>query len=417
MKYPDLASWLAYLEQQHPIEIELGLQRIGEVAKRLALDFSHASVVTVAGTNGKGSFVASLNALLLSHQQQVACYTSPHLMQFNERIVINNEMVSDADLIQAFERVEQAKQGTSLSYFEFITLAALLIFSEAKQLDVVILEVGLGGRLDAVNILDPDLAIITSIGLDHQDYLGDTREAIAAEKAGIVREQTPLISAEADLLNLLPELEQGRELQLIGRDFSVQTEAERWRFQNESHQLEGLYDNGLSLHSQAAAIIAAERLLETFDAERVANVYSGLHLPGRFQKLRNKDGIDIVLDVAHNPQAAALLKQRLAKMPLPQGAKRIAVFNILADKNAKDVIETLKEDMTAWFIGELDHPRASRVEDLLELLQEQNIALVSTSKNLRQAYSRALSMTQTGDQIIIFGSFFVVADLLPRVLR
>lgn len=417
MKHPDLASWLTYLEQQHPVEIELGLQRIGDVAKRLDLDFSHAKVVTVAGTNGKGSFVASLNALLLAHEQQVACYTSPHLLQFNERIVINNEMVSDADLIHAFERVEQAKQSTSLSYFEFTTLAALLLFSEAKQLDVVILEVGLGGRLDAVNIVDPDLAIITSIGLDHQDYLGDTREAIAAEKAGIMREQAPLIVAEADFLELLPELAQKNDMQLIGRDFSALSEAGQWCFKNSTYQIEGLLDNGLSLSSQAAAIVAADYLLEAFNTDVITNTYSTLHLPGRFQKLRTKEGIDIVLDVAHNPQAASLLKQRLGNMPLPQGAKRIAIFNILADKNAKEVIEILKDDMTAWFLGELDHPRASSVESLLELLREQNIAMISTSKNLRQAYSRALSMTQAGDQIIIFGSFFVVADLLPRVLR
>lgn len=417
MKHPDLASWLSYLEQQHPVEIDLGLQRINEVANRLELDFSHARVVTVAGTNGKGSFVASLNALLRAQGQSVACYTSPHLMQFNERIILDDVMVSDETLMQAFERVEQAKQGVSLSYFEFTTLSALLLFSQAKHLNTIILEVGLGGRLDAVNIIAADLAIITSIGLDHQDYLGDTREAIAAEKAGILREHTPLIAAEADLLSLLPNVAEDRELWLIGRDFTVQTQGEEWRFQQADKAIDKLHDHGLSLNSQAAAIVAAHYLLENFDLHSVAKVYADLSLPGRFQKLVNKDDVTIVLDVAHNPQAAALLKQRLAVMPLPTGAKRIAVFNILADKDAKTVIEILKDDMTAWFLGELDHPRASSVEILVEQLREQNIPMISTSKNLRQAYSRALSMCQAGDQIIIFGSFFVVADLLPRVSR
>lgn len=417
MKHPDLASWLSYLEQQHPVEIELGLQRITEVAERLKLDFSHCQVVTVAGTNGKGSFIASLNALLMAAGQQVGCYTSPHLLQFNERIVINNEMVSDADLMQAFEQVEQAKQGVSLSYFEFTTLAALLLFAEAKQLNTLLLEVGLGGRLDAVNIVEPDLAVITSIGLDHQDYLGDTRAAIAAEKAGILRAQTALISAEADLLELLPTVEDNRQLHLIGRDFSVQQEAKHWRFESAALQVDELSDNGLSLPSQAAAIVAANQLLANFSAESVAATWSELSLPGRFQTLQSKEGIDIVLDVAHNPQAAKLLKQRLAHMPLPAGAKRIAIFTMLADKNASAVIEILKDDITAWFVGELNHPRARSVESMVELLREQNIAMISTSKNLRQAYSRAVSMSQAGDQIIIFGSFFVVADLLPRVSR
>lgn len=417
MKHPDLASWLSYLEQQHPVEIDLGLQRINEVASRLELDFSHAKVVTVAGTNGKGSFVASLNALLRAQGQSVACYTSPHLMRFNERIVLDDLMVSDEALMQTFELVEQAKQGVSLSYFEFTTLSALLLFSQAKHLDTIILEVGLGGRLDAVNIVAADLAIITSIGLDHQDYLGDTREAIAAEKAGILREHTPLIAAEADLLALLPNLAVGRELQLIDRDFAVQTHGAEWEARLADKRIGGLQDRGLSLDSQAAAIVAASYLLESFDVHSVAKVYADLSLPGRFQKLESKEGVTIVLDVAHNPQAAALLKRRLAVMPLPAGAKRIAIFNILADKDAEAVIETLKDDMTAWFLGELEHPRASAVEGLVELLRAQNIPMISTSKNLRQAYSRALSMCQAGDQIVIFGSFFVVADLLPRVTR
>lgn len=416
MKYNSLAEWLSYLEQQHPLEIELGLERITQVANRLHWDFSQQQIVTVAGTNGKGSFVASLNAILRAHGKQVGCYTSPHISVFNERVVINDEMVSDAALMQAFEKVEQAKQGVSLSYFEFTTLAALQVFAQQDHLEVIILEVGLGGRLDAVNIIEPNLAVITSIALDHQDYLGDTLEAIAAEKAGILREDTPVILAQENIPNLLPPIESGRFVQLIQRDFFVEQTGREWRYKDAQYQLD-LNDNGLSLASQAAAIVAANQLLKPLQIDNVKNSLQQLFLPGRFQTHKNAAGIDFVLDVAHNPQAAELLKQRLSLMPLPAGAKRIAIFNMLADKNAASVIEILKDDMTAWFLGELDHPRARSAEELAAVLREQGCQMISTSKNLRQALSRALSMCQEGDQIVIFGSFFVVADLLARVTR
>jgi dihydrofolate synthase / folylpolyglutamate synthase len=418
MNDKSLADWLAHLETQHPITIDLGLDRITQVAQGLQLERQTAKVITVAGTNGKGSFIASLDALLRAHGKQVACYTSPHLIQFNERIVVNGEQASDEQLVQAFQQVEAARQNISLSYFEFTTLAALLIFAQA-DLDFILLEVGLGGRLDAVNILAPDLAVITSIGLDHQEYLGDTRELIAKEKAGILREATPLISAEADLLELLPSLNNGqRAIDLIQRDFTVQNQAATWQLSYGDKQFHHLPDNGLSINSQAAAIVACYQLLaEQTSQSLIEQVLQSLHLPGRFQKVVREDGVQIVLDVAHNPQAAQLLHQRLQAMPLPAGGKRIAVFHALQDKDRETIMRILKDDMGAWFLGELDHPRASKIEDLVAILQAQGCHMISTSKNMRQALSRALSMCKAGDQIIAFGSFFVVAELLPRVTR
>lgn len=420
MTMQSLNDWLQRLEQQHPVTIDLGLERVAEVAKLLAVgQHATAKIITVAGTNGKGSFVASTAAILEKHGYRVACYTSPHLLRFNERVVINGQAVDDATLVQAFERIENARGDISLSYFEFTTLTALVIFAD-QPLDYIILEVGLGGRLDAVNIVDADLAIITSIALDHQDYLGDTRELIAAEKAGILRDKTPLISAEADLLQLLPTVAEGREIALIGRDFSVEesADAKHWHYANATLTLNNLADNGLSIHSQAAAIMACQWLLaDQLEQQRVEQALQQVQLAGRFQQIVRDDGIHIVLDVAHNPQAANLLRHRLQTIPLAPGKKRIAVFHALEDKAIAEIIDILKDDMTAWFIGGLNHPRASKVENLDKLLREAGCHMISTNKNMRQALSRALSMCQEGDQIIAFGSFFVVADLLTRVNR
>lgn len=415
-----LADWLQRLEQQHPVSIDLGLERVGKVAQRLALGHhATAKVITVAGTNGKGSFVASLAAILQQHGCRVGCYTSPHLLHFNERVVIDGKAVDDAVLIDAFERIDAARKDISLSYFEFTTLAGLFVFA-AHTLDYIILEVGLGGRLDAVNIIDADLAVITSIGLDHQQYLGDTRECIAAEKAGILRATTPLISAEADLLQLLPAVEDHRKMALIGRDFSLQEadDGKHWHFSSPSLAIQHLVDNGLSIHSQAAAIIACQWLLaEKVQSQAIEAALHAVQLAGRFQQIQREDGIHVVLDVAHNPQAAALLHHRLQTLPLAKGRKRIAVFHALEDKAIAEIIALLKDDMTAWFIGGLHHPRASQVEDLDNLLRQAGCTMISTNKNIRQAFSRALSLCQAGDQIIAFGSFFVVAELLTRVNR
>lgn len=417
MSEKNLAQWLSYLEQLHPQSIDLGLQRVAEVGKRLALLTPTAKVITVAGTNGKGSFVASLAAILRSHDKNIGAYTSPHLLRFNERIMLNQQEVDDGQIVHAFEQIEQARAEISLSYFEYTTLAALFIFAQ-QDLDYILLEVGLGGRLDAVNIVDADIAVITSIALDHQYYLGDTREKIAFEKAGILREHTPLISAEADLLTLLPALETNRACALLGRDFLVTQKDNTWQFQDKNYSLDALKDKGVSVPSAAAAIVCAEQLLaQTLDINKVVHALNDVTLAGRFQRIEREDGITVFLDVAHNPHAAQLLHRHLAQAPLAQGAKRIAVFHCLHDKDIAGVVAAVNDDMMGWMLGGLDHPRASDVLQLDSIIRAQGCNMISHSKNMRQAFSRALSLCRPGDQIVAFGSFFVVADLLPRVHR
>lgn len=418
MKFETLPAWLEWLEQQHPKSIDLGLERVSQVAERLCLTTPRPHVITVAGTNGKGSFVATLDALLRVQGLRVGCYTSPHFLHFNERIRINGIDVDDARLLQAFAAVNDALQGISLTYFEFTTLAALWCFQQT-ELDYLILEVGLGGRLDAVNIIQPDWAVITSIGLDHQDYLGDTLDAIATEKCGILREDTPLICAEPTPPAVLQQVIAVHTALVIGRDFELTSSGHQWQLEDTAHNLRygELADNGLSLPSQAAAVVLANRLLpEPLPQSVVQQVLAELTLTGRFQHI-NDDGVDIFLDVAHNPQAATMLHQRLQAWPLAEGNKRLAVFNIARDKDAAEVIRLLKADFAAWFLFTIDNPRLYNPTDLAATVHQQGINMISVSKNARQALARARSMCNPSDQIVIFGSFFVVAELLPRFQR
>ena len=332
MKFTLLADWLAWLELQHPKEIDLGLERIRCVAERLNLDFSASTVVSVAGTNGKGSFVAAAQALLRANGLNVGAYTSPHFLRFNERIEINGCFVEDSTLIEAFESVYQALGSVSLSYFEFTTLAALSIFQQ-RAVDYIILEVGLGGRLDAVNIVDADIAVITSIGLDHQDYLGDNLNSIAIEKAGIFRAEKPVICAEINPPQSLVDLLQRQPHVQIGEAFSITERAADWTLHSQINNCEmpSIAFNGLSQPSQAAAIMLVNGLLDlAMSAADVSSCLNQLSLPGRFQTFED-DGVTIVLDVAHNIQSVSLLKRRLEAMKKPENAKCVAVFNMMAD--------------------------------------------------------------------------------------
>lgn len=417
MQPQTLSEWLQRIEQQHGQGIDLGLTRIARVAGRLGLDLTPpATVVTVAGTNGKGSFVSALSALLAAHGLSVACYTSPHLERFNERIVINGTEADDSSIVEAFRLVEAARQSEQLTYFEFTTLAALLLLTRAP-VDVLLLEIGLGGRLDAVNIIEPDMAVITSIDLDHQDWLGDNRTQIAAEKAGILREKTPLYCAVADLLHMLPQVDNGRELVIKGRDFNVDYDGRRWLLQGAAAQImnEPLADNGLSPDSQALALLVAARLLPALDSGLAWTTLERLVLPGRFQHFTGHNGVTVIADVAHNVQAARLLHSRLQALP-PQG-RRVAVMHLLADKDADGIAAILAADFDGWFVGGLDHPRATDCTTLAETVSRHSKAPVSISKNMRQALARALSSCRAGDQIVVFGSFFVVAELLPGLKR
>jgi dihydrofolate synthase/folylpolyglutamate synthase len=419
VRFTTLDAWLNYLEQQHPKSIDLGLERVQSVASRLVISGFNAAVVTVAGTNGKGSFVRSLECLLSDAGLKVASYTSPHILRFNERIAINQTPVSDEQLLTAFAAVDAALEDTSLTYFEFTTLAAFVLFKQQEQnLDVIILEIGLGGRLDAVNIIAPDWAVLSSIAMDHQDFLGDSLDGIAKEKLGILREDTPLVSVlEGEALSL-PSVQaalRNRKVLQLGQDFTLELKGRCWSLSIGESHYQQLPDNGLSIKSQAAAVVLANQLLDKpLSPEQVARSFTDIQLPGRFQHFQ-AEGVDYFLDVAHNPEAVALLCQRLQAFPLADGAKRLAVFTLFNNKDADAVIGLMKAEFNAWFLAESDNNRVTEARVLAEKIHQQGIHMISVSKNLKQAFARVRMLAEAGDQVVLFGSFEIAAELLSKL--
>ncbi|MDY0022478.1 bifunctional tetrahydrofolate synthase/dihydrofolate synthase, partial [Arenimonas caeni] len=365
-----LAQWLDYQQQVHPKSIDMGLERVGEVAKRLGVGKPARHVVTVGGTNGKGSTVAFLEAIARAAGLRTGAYTSPHLLRYNERVRIDGAEAADAALVAAFERIEAARGDVPLTFFEFGTLAALLLF-EAADLDLAILEVGLGGRLDATNIVDPDCAVITTVDLDHQDYLGEDREAIGAEKAGILRAGKPCVLAEKD-----PPSSVLRRAYAIGAfairghsDYLVDVLGAGWRWREPGYEIE-LPDPAMAAPAQrdnAAAAIAALRALDlpVPDAAIREGVASA-RAPGRLQVLAGEP--ETVLDVAHNPQGARQLAAWLQGNPRPT----VAVFSALADKDLGGVCEALAPWLQAWHLGPITDagPRGLPVDELARRLGE-----------------------------------------------
>lgn len=413
-----LAGWLQRLEQLHPAPMALGLDRIGQVYARMNLDFSGTTVITVAGTNGKGSVVTLLQNILLSAGHRVGAYTSPHLQRYNERICVNAEPLSDTAIVESFEAVERFRENVALTYFEFGTLAALQHFSNLS-LNYLILEVGLGGRLDAVNIVEPALTIVTSIALDHQAWLGNDREAIGWEKAGIFRPGIPVVCGDAEppasLLQHASEL--GSPLFVYGRDFSLERiESELvWRgrsLQGEPRELHSGQPTVL-LHSNIATALQAVALLPDVGDWDDAALSSSV--AGR-QELIQFDGIEIVLDVSHNPAATRALAAYLSRMP--SVTRCCALFAVMADKDITAMVAELKPCFDAWFLGDLsDNPRAIPARDLAPLLHGQGIHMISVSKNMRQAFARAVSLLEPGQRLVVFGSVFTVAEIKTIIER
>lgn len=432
MRFASLNDWLAWLETCHPQAIDLGLERIAAVASRMNLGASGSrqiakKIITVGGTNGKGSCVATLEALFMSLGLAVGAYTSPHLLRYNERVRVGGSEVADAQLCDAFVAVDAARGDTSLTYFEFGTLAAFDVFARA-DLDVAILEVGLGGRLDAVNLLAPDVAVITSIDLDHTDWLGDTREAIAREKAGILREGICCVCGEDDppasLLKVMAELH--TRSFMSGDAFAFGSDDDGFFFRGRvldgsRVQASALPLPALPWPSVAMALQAALLLPELVeprwihDHDLLVRVLSNLRLAGRCQSF-DADGVEIIVDVAHNPAGARYLCRHLQARPAT--GRTLAVFTMLADKDLDASIDAMKALVTAWFVAELPGvARARPARDVADALFRHGIHMISVSKNLRQALGRARMLAQPGDRIVIFGSFHVAAELLPRVMK
>jgi len=413
-----LAEWLEYIERIHPKSIQLGLDRAAKVREAMDLS-SQAAIFTVAGTNGKGSTCAMLEAVLLAAGYRVALYTSPHLLHYNERIRIGGAFASDSELCAAFESVEAARGHTTLTYFEFGTLAAWQIFAK-KPLDAVILEVGLGGRLDAVNVFDCDCAILTGVAIDHTDYLGDTREAIGAEKAGIFRKGRPAIVADLDPpRSVLAHANRvGADLRLIGRDFGYQAERKQWAFWGPGGRRAGLAYPSLrgarQLANACTALAALDALRASFPVamQDIRNGLAQVELPGRFQVLPGRPAV--ILDVAHNPQAAAVLAENLGDMGFYE--RTYAVFGILRDKDVPGVCRAVKERISAWFVTDLSMPRGADAGALAEALSGAGVAgEVPRFKSPREAYAAARKRAGENDRIVVFGSFHTVADVMAVI--
>ncbi len=418
MSKASLEQWLRRLESIHPREIDLGLERVSTVAHTLGLLPVSQPVVTVAGTNGKGSTVAVLEALLEESGYRTGTFTSPHLLQFNERIRVAGVDASDADIIAAFAAIDAARGDISLTYFEFATLAALLVFA-ASSLDVLVLEVGLGGRLDAVNVVDPAVAVITSIDLDHQDWLGASRGEIAREKAGILRPSIPVVVADSDppaeLLRCITEVG-ARPALCLGKEFTLAFSRGRWQAvlrgpQGQPWPLAPRDCDSILPENICAAVQAALLLDVAVSEALITRALARVVVAGRRQQMRTQ-GRNYVLDVAHNLAAVGKLLEYLQVAPCE--GRTIGLFSVMSDKDIQGIVDAAVGHFDAWFLA--DQPgngRAARAADVARLLAGAGEGMISISKNLRQALRRAQRVMNTGDRLVVFGSFTTVAAVLP----
>jgi len=416
MHFDSLQGWLAWQESLHPLAIDLGLDRVAQVYRALNPDQIKPITITVAGTNGKGSCIAYLEAIYKAQGYRVGAYTSPHILKYNERIKINGIAVSDQLICEAFARIDAARGDVTLSYFEFGTLAALDIFRR-QEVNIQLLEVGLGGRLDAVNIVDPDSAIISSIGIDHVDWLGKTREAIGREKAGIFRSATPAIVGDPEPPEAVKLTAEERQAQLycLGRDFGYQKQADGWRWYCADRQIAHLPVPALKGDHQyrnASAVILAVQLLSDRLPVTEASICYGLdtvQLPGRFQLIPTP--IPVLLDVGHNPQAVHTLRDYLTEH-FPE--KRIhAIFSMMKDKDIAGVLDIMKPVVYDWFFAPLVNPRAVSEAQMQDIFIKSGVDAVSFGfTGFAQAYEAAKNQSHKGDLLLVFGSFFLVSDCL-----
>lgn len=418
-----LETWLAYLEGIHSRPIDLGLERVNRVREQLGLPSSLPfPVIIVGGTNGKGSVCAMLEAILSCAGYRVGCYTSPHLLRYNERVRVRRKEVGDAELCAAFARVENARQDISLTYFEFGTLAAVSCFM-AREVDAAVLEVGLGGRLDAVNVFDADCAVVTGVALDHLDYLGDDRERIGYEKAGIFRSARPAVCGDPDPPRSLLDhgASVGARLMVLGRDFGFQAEARQWCYWSGDRRRGGLPYPALrgrrQLYNAATVLTVIERLREQLPVS-MAEVRRGLvevEHPGRFQVLPGRPAV--VLDVAHNPQAAGVLADNLLDMGHYENT--LAVFGMLKDKDIAGVARAVAPRIDRWLVAPIDHPRGADAERLRRELLAAGVAAerLTVLPSLAEAARCAWELAGGSDRIAAFGSFHTVAEMLRQAAR
>ena len=412
-----LQDWLDFCERLHPVTIDMGLERVREVAERLALRFA-CPVITVAGTNGKGSTCAMLEAILLQAGYRTGVYTSPHLVHFEERCRLSGQSASAEALAEAFAAVDAARGEVSLTYFEFSTLAILWLMSRA-DLDAVILEVGLGGRLDAVNIVDADCAVITSIDLDHMAILGSDRETIGREKAGIMRAGRPVVVSDPVPPQSVVEHAEaiGADLWRFGRDFNFSGDKQQWSWAGRGRRYSGMAYPALRGANQlvnASGVLAALDALRAripVTAQAVRNGLAMVELPGRFQIVPGEPVL--VLDVAHNPHSVAALAENLDAMGFYPTTH--AVFGAMADKDLQPMLQRVGPLVDRWYFTDLPLPRAASAADLQKAWQAQNTrkdVASSVHADPHAALQAAVAAADPADRIIVFGSFYTVGGVL-----
>jgi dihydrofolate synthase/folylpolyglutamate synthase len=412
-----LDDWLAHCERLHPKTIELGLDRVSAVARRMGLAFT-CPVFTVAGTNGKGSTCAMLEAILLQAGWRTGVYTSPHLVHFEERCRIAGEIVKADELAPHFERVEAARENVSLTYFEFTTLAIMGLMADS-QLDVAVLEVGLGGRLDAVNIVDADCAVITSIDLDHMEFLGPDRESIGREKAGIMRTGKPAVVSDPVPPQSVVDraVEIGADLWLLGRDYNFQGDKQQWGWAGRGRRYAGLGYPALRGANQlvnASGVLAALESMRAqlpVTAQAVRNGLAMVELPGRFQIVPGQPAL--VLDVAHNPHSVAALAANLDAMGFYPVTH--AVFGAMGDKDLAPMLQKVMPIVDRWYFTDLPTPRAESAANLeakWRALEKRADARSSTHASPAEAFAAARASANPADRIVVFGSFYTVGGVL-----
>jgi dihydrofolate synthase/folylpolyglutamate synthase len=409
-----LSDWLRHLETLHVTEIDMGLQRVSQVITVMGLA-PRCPLVMVGGTNGKGSVSAMLSTMLLRAGFRVGTYTSPHLLRYNERIAIDMQPVEDAALIDSFAAIEAARGDVPLTYFEFSTLAAVHRFM-ASDVDVIVLEVGLGGRLDAVNAFEPDVSVVVSVDLDHQSYLGNDRESIGFEKAGIFRAGKPAVCADPQPPQslLAHALAIGAPLYVVGEDYSFSRKEQQWSFRLGERQWHALplpaLQGGYQLGNAAAALAVLALLRDRLPVDLGAIKRGLLEVdwPGRFQVLPGRP--QVVLDVGHNPHAVRALLASLRQLPFAE--KRYAVFSMLADKDLDGVAQLAAQAFDGWLVAGLDLPRGQSAKQIAARLRLNGVKNVECFPDVAHAWKAALSAASENDRIVVFGSFHTVAEAM-----
>ncbi len=408
-----LASWLTYLTNQHSKIIDMGLERVGIVARQLDLLHPAPKVVTVAGTNGKGTTCHTLESILIEAGLKVGVYSSPHLLDYTERVRIQGETLPEEEFCRVFADIESKRGTTTLTYFEYGTLAALQLFKQAK-LDVVILEVGLGGRLDATNIVDANIAAITSIALDHIDWLGSDREQIGYEKAGIFRSGRYAVVGEPDMPKSINEVAQavGAKLFRCGVDWQFAPQNDHWDWQSLEHNFKQLPLPNVPLANAATALAIIDCLIKEGDAISQAISLQAIHrglikakLPGRFQIISQQPCV--ILDVAHNPHAAAYLADRLSGLPKQENTKVHAVVAMLADKDIKSTLSYLAPQVDKWYLASLSVIRGAGAEQLAQYVDSPY-----QFDTVKDAWLQAMAAANEQDIVVVCGSFHTVAEVM-----